>query len=181
VNNDINPPETISDFITGRPLPNEGAEANRQAVERYLVGEKAFQPADIDVNYPIAVMLGTEIYRSRIDLIVHVSGRIVMAIKCAAGSLESRQREIVAGARLLTSYQVPLSVVSDGRTAVVYDTVSGKKIGTGMDAIPGRKAAVQLARNTEFVPYPADRHERESIIFKSYDAMNVNITRKEAG
>ena len=175
--NDITPPDRIIDFITGQPLPNEGAEANRQTVEQHLVHRLAFQPADININCPIAVTINKETYRSRIDLVVHIDGRIVMAIKCAAGSLESRQREIVAAARLLTDYQIPLSVVSDGQTAFVYDTVSGKKIGTGMAAIPCRKETARLAETAEFIPYPEDRRDREAIIFKSYDTMNINMTR----
>jgi predicted type IV restriction endonuclease len=167
----------ITDFITGQRLPNEGAEANRQAVERHLIRRKAYQPVDIDVNCPITVTIAEETYRSRIDLAVHIDERIVMAIKCAAGSLESRQREIIAAARLLTNYQIPLSVVTDGQTAFVYDTVNGKKIGIGIEAIPHRKEAVRLAEATDFIPYPENRREREAIIFRSYDTMNINVTR----
>jgi hypothetical protein len=118
-----------------------------------------------------------------VDLAIHINGRIAMVVKCAAGSLGSRQREILAAARLLTGYQVPLSIVTNGETALVFDTVTGKEIrtaeesGNGMDAIPDRQKAKEMVGKTDFIPYPEDRREREAIIFRSYDSMNVNITR----
>ena len=36
----LKPYTMITDFITGREIPNIGAEENRQAVARYLVDEK---------------------------------------------------------------------------------------------------------------------------------------------
>jgi len=174
---DINNFETITDFVTGRVLPNVGVEANRQLVEKFLVNRKGFTAGDIHVNFPLTVTIGDEIYRSRVDLVVQVSSRMVMAVKCAAGSLGSRQREILAAARLLSDYQIPISIVSNGETAIVLDTISGKEIGNGLDAIPSRKAAEHLAATADFEIYPEDRWKREAIIFRSYDGMNVNVIR----
>jgi hypothetical protein len=36
----LKPYENIIDFVTGKAIPNVGAEENRQAVERLLVEEK---------------------------------------------------------------------------------------------------------------------------------------------
>ena len=83
-----------------------------------------------------------------------------MAIKCAPGSLGSREREIVSAARLLDEYQIPVSVVSDGKTAVVLDTVSGKKMGEGLDAIPSKKALQETAKSLELQSLPEKRLER---------------------
>jgi len=174
---DINNYETITDFVTGRALPNVGAEINRQMVEKFLVRRKGFNPDDIHINFPIAVTIDDEIYRSRVDLVLQVSNRMVMAVKCAAGSLGSRQREILAAARLLSDYQIPISIVSNGETAIVLDTISGKEIGNGLDAIPSRKTAEHLAATADFKIYPEDRWKREAIIFRSYDGMNVNVIR----
>ena len=174
---DINNPETITDFVTGRVLPNMGAEANRQLVEKFLVNQKGFTAGDIHVNFPLTVTIGDQIYRSRVDLVVQVSSRMVMAVKCAAGSLGSRQREILAAARLMTDYQIPISVVTNGETAIVLDTISGNEIGNGLDAIPSRKAAEHIVATADFNIYPEDRWKREAIIFRSYDSMNVNVIR----
>lgn len=176
---DSNNLEMIIDFVTGQLLPNAGSEANRQRVEQFLVNDKGFASGDIHVNFPITVAIGDEVYRSRVDLVIEIDNRMVMAVKCAAGSLGSRQREILAAARLLTEYQLPFSIVSDGETAIVLDTLTGKETGSGLSAVPNRNAAERLAAETQFVPLPEERREREAIIFRSYDMMNVNVIRDD--
>jgi len=167
----------ITDFVTGEKIPDVGAEANRQMIEKILVTEKRYAKKDIEVNVPIEVTIGDEPYRSSVDLVVSVHGKRYMAIKCAPGSLGSREREIVSAARLLDEYQIPVSAVSDGKTAMVLDTVSGKKIGEGLDAIPSKKALQETAKSLELQPLAEKRLEREKLIFRSYDSMNVNVGR----
>ena len=120
-----------------------------------------------------------EPYRSQVDLVVRVDdGRQpVMVIKCAAGSLGSREREIVAAARLLEDAPVPLAVVSDGQTAIVLDAASGKKTAEGLAAIPSKQAAIRLLESYRPVRWAAERLEREKLIFRTYDKENVNVQR----
>ena len=170
----------MKDYLTGREIPDIGAEANRQAVERFLVETKGYRAAAIIVDAPLIFEVAGESYRSRIDLLVMAGQPLqpFMAVKCAAGSLGSREREIVSAARIYDAAgQIPLAVVSDGRNATVLDTVSGQKIAQGMTAIPDQQAAdQQIARHTP-VPYPPERMERERLVFRSYDQLNVNIAR----
>jgi hypothetical protein len=170
----------ITDFVTGRKVPNVGAEENRQAVEKLLVEQRGYRKEDIEVDVDIAITIAGEPYRSQVDLVVSAEdGKArFMVIKCAAGSLGSREREIVAAARLLDEYQIPCAVVSDGQTAIVLDTVSGKKIGDGLDAIPTRQEAIARLKSLEPVGFPKDRREREKLIFRTYDLENVNVQRK---
>ena len=166
----------VTDFITGQKVPHVGAEANRQAVERYLVENKGYRAGDIEVDAPIELIIGGNAYSSTVDLVVSVAGRRTMVIKCAPGSLGSREREAVPGARLLDSrYQIPLAVVSDGQTATVLDTVTGKKIDQGLASLPSREAAEKRSAETVFQVLAEDRCEREKLIFRSYDSMNVNV------
>lgn len=167
----------ITDFVTGEKIPDVGAEANRQTIERILATEKGYTKKDIEVDAPLEVTIGNEPYRSSVDLVISVDGTRHMVIKCAPGSLGSREREIVSAARLLDEYQIPVSVVSDGKTAVVLDTVSGKKMGEGLDAIPSKKALQETAKSLELQSLPEKRLEREKLIFRSYDSMNVNVGR----
>ena len=173
--NETLPPDTIIDFVSGRPLPNVGAEANRQAVEAFLVNRKEYAKTDVEVNAAIKLTVGNKPYQSRLDLVVSVDGTRFMLIKCAAGSLGSRERESLAAARLFDAHQIPLTVVSDGRTAIVLDTVSGKKIGEGLDAVPTREEARRHLKATSLQPLPDKRREKEQLIFRSYDMMNVNV------
>jgi len=176
----LKPYTMITDFVTGREMPNIGAEENRQAVAQYLVNEKGYSKDDIEMDVKFEMTIAGEPYRSQVDLVVTVNdGRLrIMAIKCAAGSLGSREREIVAAARLLEDYQIPFAVVSDGNTAIVLDTVSGKKTGAGMAAIPSKEAAIRMLDSYHPLSLPADRREREKLIFRTYDSENVNVQRK---
>ncbi len=175
----LKPYTMITDFITGKDVPNVGAEENRQAIEQYLVEQKGYLKGDIQIDADIELTVAGELYRSQLDLVISADGgkTRLMAIRCAAGSLGSREREIVAAARLLDNYQIPLSVVSDGKTAIVLDTVTGKKIGEGMDAIPSKKEAVYKLESLELQPFPNDRLEREKLIFRTFDSENINVQR----
>ena len=177
----LKPYSMITDFVTGKEIPNVGAEENRQMVERFLVAEKGFSKEDIAVDVDIEITIAGETYRSQIDLVVSVDDEYgstpLMAIKCAAASLGSREREILAASRLLSENQLPYSVVSDGRTAIVLDTVSGKKVGEGLNAIPSKAEAREKLKEIKPLPFPKERREREKLIFRSFDSMNVNVSR----
>ena len=177
---EISKPYTmIADFVTGREVPNVGAEENRQAVEKLLVAEKGYLKEDIEVDVDIAITVGGGPYNSQVDLVVSADGGKTrfMVIKCAAGSLGSREREIVAAARLLDEYQIPYAVVSDGKTATVLDTVTGKKIGNGLDAMPSKREAITKLKSCTPLAFPDERREREKLIFRTYDIENVNVQR----
>ncbi len=174
------PYKMIVDFVTGQKIPEVGAEANRQAVERFLIIEKGFAKEDIQVDVEIAFEVAGDAYRSQVDLVVSVDGGRTryMVIKCAPGSLGSCEREILAAARILDKYQIPLSVVSDGKMAVVIDTVSGKRIGEGLDALPSKAEAFEKLKAKDLQSYPPERIEREKLIFRTYNCEYVNVARK---
>jgi hypothetical protein len=173
----LKPYSMITDFVTGKEIPNVGAEENRQMVEKFLVNDMAYSKEDIAVDVDIEITVAGETYRSQIDLVVSLESNRFMAIKCAAASLGSREREILAAARLLAENQLPFSVVSDGKTAIVLDTVSGKKLGEGLNAIPSKAQAQEKLKEIALLPFPKDKREREKLIFRSYDSMNVNVGR----
>ena len=180
MSNTIKPYTMVTDFVTGKDVPNIGAEENRQAIERFLVERKGYLKEDIQIDVDIEMTVAGESYRSQLDLVVSTDGGKTgfMAIRCAAGSLGSREREIVAAARLLDNYQIPFSVVSDGKTAIVLDTVTGKKTGEGMAAIPSKKEADKKLESLELQSLPKNRREKEKLIFRTYDSENVNVPRK---
>ena len=176
----LKPYSTLIDFVTGEEVPNIGAEENRQAVERFLVEEKGYLKADIAVDVDIELTIAGAPYQSQIDLVVSLDEGCVrfMVFKCAAASLGSREREIIAAARLLdANYQIPYAVVSDGKSAIVLDTITGKKIEEGMAAIPSKKQAIDTLKSIDLVALPKERLERERLIFRTYDNQNVNVQR----
>jgi hypothetical protein len=165
---------TLKDFITGREVPNIGAEENRQALERYLVEQKGYAREDIEVEVPIEMDIAGERYRSVVDLVARVGRRRMVAFRCAAGSIGSYEREILAAARLLDDYQIPWAVASDGKDAVVIDAISGRRAGAGLDAIPGRSGIAAQLPSLEFKTLAQDRRLREQLIFRTYDREAVH-------
>jgi hypothetical protein len=174
----LKPYKMITDFVTGKQVPNVGAEGNRQAVERFLVKEKGFHQEDIEVDADIEISIDGESYRSQIDLIVSVEAKRFMAIKCAAGSLGSREREILSAARILDPHPLPRAVVSDGKNAIVMDVLSGKKIGEGMEAICSKAAAKIILHETHIEPLTEKHSKQQKLIFRTYHRLNVNVRRK---
>ncbi len=166
--------DTIIDYITGKSKADAGAEANRQAVERLLVEAKGYDRQDIEVDAPIELEMDGAHYQSTADLVIRVHGLRFMVVKCAAGALVSREREVIASARLIADYQVPLAVATDGESAVVWETVSGKCIGEGLEAIPTKAQAVKDFDINGLTPLDEGRRARQKLIFKSYDSMNVH-------
>lgn len=172
------PKEQITDYITGEAVPDIGAEANRQAVERFLVEKKDWPRAQIQVDAPFELTIDGVAYPAALDLLVFCQEYRMIAIKCCAGSLLSREREILAAARLAAACQIPYAVVSDGRDALVIDTLTGRHLGQGMSAIPARRDVEGQLESYQFRPLDVKHRYGEKLIFRSYDSMNINVRRR---
>lgn len=181
MNSEMGSDDLIIDFITGKAKANAGAEANRQEVERLLVETKGYQHLDIEVDAPIVLKMESGIYRSTVDLVISVNRMRFMVLKCAAGALASREREVIAAARLMEDYQIPLAAASDGKDAIVWNVVSGQCLGEGLDAIPTRQRMLEIFEATALIPLEARRLLRQQLIFKSYDSMNVHRATGQPG
>ena len=169
-------PGTLTDYLTGRPVSNVGPEANRQAVIRYLLEKAGYDVGEIAARVPIAVSIDETPYRSIVDLVISLDRIPLMLIKCAAGSLGSREREALAAARLLHTPPLPLVVVSDGRQATVLATARGRKLAASdLSAIPRRRDLVSLAAAHPTIELSDAQRHKESLIFRSYDSMEVNV------
>ncbi len=163
---------TLIDYITGKEILDAGPEGSRQLFEKFLVEKQGFSKTDVKVDVPITVIFKGKPYISKVDLVVFCNDKPLMAIRCIAGSLGSFEREILAAARLLYDGQIPFSVSTNGKDALVRDVLSGKphaKHGKGLDAVPGREEGIKIVENFSYLPFPAEKKEREMIIFRSYD------------
>lgn len=160
--------DILFDYITGRATTNAGAEINRQTTERYLVESKGYDREDIEVDTAIRLDVGGKNFQATVDLVIRVSGYRFMAIKCAAGSLSSREKEIIAAARLLDDYQIPFSAASDGRSALVWDSLSGDLIGSGLDAIPPKSEAEASFNPGALIPLDDKRRRQQKLIYRTY-------------
>jgi len=169
------PYEMIEDYITGKAVPNIGAEENRQIVERWLVDQLGYPKDAITVDRSMEFKIEGESHRSLIDLVVNAGNKPLMAIRCAAGSLDSWARGILAAARIAEAPPIPLAVVCNGRDALIYATASGKKIAEGCDALPSYEQAGGVLSRHRTDLLDEDRILRERLICRTYDADLVNI------
>ncbi len=159
----------------------EMAAAVRHIAECLLLGEKGYAQTDIRRNVFFDVVLGNETVRSGVDFLVTLGGKTAMVIKCASGSLSSRERHVVAAARVLESQPVPVAVVMDPMSAVVLDATSGKVMGEGFDAIPSKEQLVAIVSGKECRPLAPEKLEREKRVLLAFDAIQCCIPRGTEG
>lgn len=163
---------TLIDYITGNEIPDVGAEGSRQLFEKFLVENRGFAKSDVKVDVPITVTFQGAPYHATVDLVVFCDEKPLMTVRCIAGSLTSFEREALAAARLLyDDRQLPFSVSTNGKDALVREVAPGKpyKKGSGLDAVPTREEGRAYLANYTYPGFPEEKKEREMIIFRSYD------------
>jgi hypothetical protein len=156
----------------------EGAEMAAEAIktiEYLLLEKKGYQAADVQKRQTFRVELSGEQAFSSVDFLVTVDGKKAMVIKCAAGSLASRERQAVAAARVINSPPVPIAVVADPVGAEVLDVMTGKVIGEGFGAIPIKEEMLRMLSGMETKPLSPDRLEKEKRILLAFDAIKCCV------
>ncbi len=161
----------ICDFITGQAFLDTDDERIRQKIERLLIEEKGYSKQDIEGDIEFEIVIGDEKNKSKVDLIVNIEGKRFMIMRCARGSLVSREREVISCARILDVYQIPFAVVTNGEDAEVLDTISGEVIGNGLGAISSKANALEAIKQIEFKKLLEKRIEKEKRIFLAFDAI----------
>ncbi|MCA1987775.1 MAG: type I restriction enzyme HsdR N-terminal domain-containing protein [Desulfarculus sp.] len=159
--------EGIIDLITGRQLPDSEDEPVRQAAEARLL-ELGYRPEQVAVDHCRQVETDQGPLPVRADLLVSLEGRPALLIRCARGSLVSREREAVAAARLVADPWPPLSAVYNGESGELLDTAEGKVLAEGGNALPGPEALAELMARRA----PRGASERETLqaarIYRAY-------------
>ncbi len=159
----------LRDYLTGETLEDTHDEQYRQKLARILVEKKGYRKAEILPRHLLEVQAGKNRGRLPVDLQVILSGRTGMVIKYGPGSLVTRYRPALAVSRLVTPYQVPVVVVTNGENADVLDGVTGKVTASGLNAIPSRTELADRMADFDFPPVPEKRAEMESRIVFAYE------------
>lgn len=159
---------------------NLAAEA-RRIVEYLLLEKKGYSPADIRKGIAFEVILGEETAWSTADFLVSVDGKTGMLIKCAAGSLDSRERQAVAAARVIASPPLQVAVVADPANAEVLDVGSGKVTGEGFGAIPVKEQLREILAGPQPQPLDPKRREKEKRILLAFDAIKCCVPQGKDG
>jgi hypothetical protein len=166
----------IRDLLAQEVQDGESLAAEARSMVEFLLREKkGYASGDIRKGSAFEVALDGEAAWSSVDFIVSLEGRIGMIIKCAAGSLDSRQRQAVAAARVITSPPVPVAVVADPVTAQVLDGSSGRLIGEGFGAIPVRDRLQEILAASGAEPLSPSRREKEKRILLAFDAIKCCV------
>ena len=162
---------TLRDYLTGEELTDTDDERYRQQISRMMVEERGYHKRDLEPRLYIETLFTRNFVRSTIDLTVNFDGKQFMIIRYGPGSLVSRERSALAAARVLNEeYRIPLAVVTNGRDALLLDTITTKVLKEGMEAIPTRTEALELFPNLIFLP-PQDEEKllREKRILNAFD------------
>jgi hypothetical protein len=162
--------DTLVDFVTGGSVPDTFAERIRQKTERFLVENKKYSKSDIEVGVEFEIVSGQEAFSPRADLIIRLGRKRVIIIKCIYGALTAGERLVISYARLLDSYQIPYAVVTNWEDTEVLDTISGKVIGSGLDAIP-KKDELNV-NEIKFREFPNEKVEREKRVLAAFESID---------
>ncbi|MDO8947798.1 MAG: type I restriction enzyme HsdR N-terminal domain-containing protein [Desulfocapsaceae bacterium] len=162
---------SLRDYLTGEELTDTDDERNRQQLARMMVEEKGYAKEDLEPRRFVETLFSALFVRSTIELTVSLEGKRFMIIRYGPGSLVTRERPAIAAARVLEKeYQIPLAVVTNGQDAELLDTITGKVLATGMEAIPDYRQARDLLPNLVFRErMEAKKRERELRILNAFD------------
>ncbi len=162
---------SLRDYITGEELTDTDDERNRQQLARMMVEEKGYAKEDLEPRRFVETLFSSQFVCSTIELVVSLEGKRFMIIRYGPGSLVTRERPAIAAARVLEKeYQIPLAVVTNGQDAELLDTITGKVLASGMEAIPDCQQAQDLFPTLVFREgMEAKKRERELRILNAFD------------
>jgi hypothetical protein len=147
----------------------------RKMISYLLVEKKGYLPEDIEKKVVFEMKVGQETAYSSVDFLISINGKKAMVIKCVAGSLSSRERQVVAVARLIGAPPVLVAVVTDPVNAEVLDVGTGKLLGEGFGAIPIKDQLIQMISEGNSRLLTPERLEKEKRILLAFDAIQCSV------
>lgn len=142
----------------------------REIIREFLF-QKGYSEEEIETDRVFDIELNGEKTPVSSDFIVKIKGKRLVVIKCSPGALDSRQRHVVSFARVVDTYQIPIAVATDGLKALIFDSITGKLTGEGLDSIPSRGEAEEIMSNLKFIPFPSEKFEREKRVLLAFEAI----------
>lgn len=168
-------PDTLIDYLSGGEIPFSNRDNIRQKLVRSLVEEKGYRKEDIVLDREIRFVMEGLQACSLVDISIGFDDRTFMVFKCAAGSIVSRERQIIATARLLEDYVIPFAVVTNGVNLEMLDAISEKVIGSGMLSVPNRQELLENSKKITLRPANRKKLVYEQRILSTYDAMSCTL------
>jgi len=162
------------DFIEAMQL-----EGVRQSIWEKLIGEKGFDPKDIEIDPEFNLGLSNCEARVKIDFIVNLSSVSFMVIRCIPTAIESWERYVISFARSVKDDQIPYAVVTDGENARIFDVLAGSLIGESLKSLFSRAEAEKIMNNFKKVPCPGKRLEKEKRIVYAFEGIKCPSVKEE--
>ena len=169
-------PDTLVDYISGKEIPFSNRDNIRQKLVKTLVEGKGYLKEDISLDREIRFDIEGQLVCSLVDISIGLDSKTLMVFKCASGSVVSRERQVIAAARLLEDYIIPFAVVTNGVNIELLDTLSEKVIGDGMQFIPTRQELYENSRNLALKSAKKNKLVYEQRILHTYDEISCNIS-----
>ncbi len=169
----------LTDYLTRQVLPDTDDERIRQSLSHLLIDRLGFFRNELVSGRQITTSFAGQEVISTIDIIACIEKLPLMALRCAPGSLVSRERAAIAAARICDlQHQLPLAVVYNGRDAELLDCYTGKVLATGIGAIPSRKELEKWQKKPLLPPQESKAQEREKRILNTFDKQYCCLSTK---
>lgn len=136
-------PKHDRDLITGQPLTDAHDEPALLEAEELLLG-LGYRPEQVAVGLCRELRVDDQPMSVRADLLIKVENQPALVMRCARGSLVTREREAVATARLISDPWTPLAGVFNGEGALLLEVGTGQVLAEGLQAIPGPQELARL-------------------------------------
>jgi hypothetical protein len=160
---------TIIDFISEDTLDDTLDERHRQLIGHLLVEQMGYKKTQITPRHELEIRIPEKCARLLITYIIKIEDRIAMLIQYGPGSLVTRHRPALAMARLVTNYQIPRVVVSNGEQADILDGSNGDLLYTGLENIPNCDELTKLVQQHAWSTISKERAEMESRILMAFE------------
>ena len=160
---------TIADYLTGEALERTTYEDLRQALAKFLVEERSFEPSLLQPRYTVAYSVNNETHERQTDIAAFcASGELCLLVVFCPGQVHTYVREVTALARLALPRPCPLAVVTDMRAAELFAVCDGTILAEGLSALPAREDVERLATGYAHYPLSEGQREKESRILHAY-------------
>ena len=173
-------PDTLVDYISGKEIPFSNRDNIRQKLVKTLVEGKGYLKEDISLDREIRFDIEGQQVCSLVDISIGLDSKTLMVFKCASGSIVSRERQVIAAARLLEDYIIPFAVVTNGVNIELLDTLSEKVICDSMQLIPTRQELFENSRNLTLKSAKKNKLVYEQRILHTYDEISCNISSRNS-
>lgn len=137
----------LTDYITGKRIPDTHDERYRQKISHLLVDTLGFDKKSIAKSEKYLIQANNKKAELKLDFLVTIEKKALMLIRYAPGSIVSRRQSTTAWSRIVRPYQIPVAVTTNGEDAEIIDGFTGNVITTGLNNIPPKSKLDILQKN----------------------------------